>query len=600
MHHEIDREAHHVFELHDLKAPKLSGLSLTLFSTLLDYPILGYPLRKSILRTSGFEAFRHRAVHHLPHSPSIQLPLHFPQPHPPAADPTITAINVLYEALYPSQEARPQRRPSIRDYHDAFRNHRTTPIKVAHVILEQIKRFNQSPYNLNAVIRINEQQTLRHAEASTNRWHHGTPLSVLDGVPFSVKDMLDVVGYSTRCASTFEESDINHDADVVTALREAGMLLIGKCNQDELGIGVRGFSVHTGQTRNPYHVDYVPGGSSAGSAVSVATGLCPVSIATDAGGSVRIPAACNGIFGIKPTFARISTHGRVLTHRDDKDEVSSCLHVGVLASYAEDLALIYHLMAAFAPHRRIPDHDEFQKIPQEIPAAIDMSMSGLRVGICRPWLESSPECGRSAARQVLSHLERAGAVQVPVAIPNLEDIRVSLPIGLMRAAIRALDRAGVYGNGKGGDIGCDPRSKLVMGCEFTESDETHANHVRAKAIAHANEMFKNIDILLLPALGCEVPRVPGNLHTGVVDVGTDSRMMRFMLYANFTGLPACVMPVSKESSGIPCGAQAIAKPWDEQILLKICLWAQKEFGIFPPPSLSCNPLEQKNDDMPDG
>ena len=564
----------------DLSAPILSGISLKLFANFIEYPVLGYYLRQRILKTSGFTAFRERAHLDMSDVQPVEYPLFLPQPPLPRRDPRIEDVNNLFFKLNPKLTDVTSR-PMIRHYYNAYKSKRFTPIEVIQKLLGSIVESNSPPHKLNAVIRVQRSTVLTEAVESTERWDSGNPISVLDGVPFTVKDMIDVKGYPTSASSGFlenEDKPRTEDAESVAALRKLGMIMVGKCNQDELGIGVKGFSMFSGQAFNPHDKNYTPGGSSGGSGIAVAAGLCPVSIASDAGGSVRIPSLCNGIYGIKATFGRISSHGRVLTDRTEDENISPCTHVGPIAGCVQDLILIYHVLSAFGTTRTFPGCELFRHTPQLPPSSVHARVKGLRVGVYKPWLKSASREGIDAVHTFIDELQKAGAIIVPVTIPNLEDIRVSLPVTLMTQCIERLRRAGAYGESKGHGIGFDARGKLAMGREFAEADILRAKVVRAKAMAHASEMFRRVDIVVTPGLGCDVPLLSRNLSTGEVDVGTESKMMKYTVYGNVVGVPCSVVPVGRTGKGVPIGIQMIAGPWREDVLLRTSLWWQRIVG----------------------
>jgi Asp-tRNA(Asn)/Glu-tRNA(Gln) amidotransferase A subunit family amidase len=163
---------------------------------------------------------------------------------------------------------------------------------------------------LRAYIAVNREDVLQQAAAATKRFSTGAPLSILDGIPVAVKDELDMVPYPTTAGTAFlGRHPASSDATVVARLRAAGALLIGKANMHEIGMGVTGLNPIYGTPRNPYATHCHTGGSSSGSAAAVAAGLCPLALAADGGGSIRIPAALCGVVGLKPTYGRVSEHG---------------------------------------------------------------------------------------------------------------------------------------------------------------------------------------------------------------------------------------------------------------------------------------------------
>lgn len=359
------------------------------------------------------------------------------------------------------------------------------------------------------------------------------------------------------------------------------MILVAKSGMDELGLGVRGFSMFAGQVRNPHDRRFVAGGSSGGSAASVAIALCPVSLGSDSGGSIRIPAACCGVYGLKPTFARISTHGRILTDREADAVDPSEICFGPIAVCASDLYLVYYVLAAFAVHRKIAGEPEFEgrvDLCEEGEGVRD-DVSGLRIGVYEPWVRSGSDAGLVVMSGVVDRMVEQGAVQVPVVVPDLEDVRVSLSILLIHTFLTVLRRNGIVGATSNAQLGLDARGKLKVGEMFTEEDVKQAAIVRAKAMEYCvNKLFgeNKIDVLVTPATGIDTPRVADNLVTGSIDVNADSRLMKFAVYANCTGIPACVVPAGKDKNEMPLGVQFMAAPWNERVLLRTCLWAERE------------------------
>eukprot|EP00177_Eucheuma_denticulatum_P008016 GFKZ01014596.1.p1 GENE.GFKZ01014596.1~~GFKZ01014596.1.p1 ORF type:complete len:663 (-),score=68.14 GFKZ01014596.1:977-2839(-) len=603
-----DTVAASVYQLRDLNSPCVSGTLLRILSTLLNQRYLGYPFRLSIFHASGFSSFR---VRHTPPPPQnhptlTPLPFHYPLPsqHP---TPTHPDLDTLFHILNPPTPSDPfsTPRPTIVHFYHAYRHDMLTPLQVARAILDLIPRSNSGissgsdTYGLNAIQLVNRSDLLSQAEASTRRWERGTPLCVLDGVPFTVKVNLDANGYSTHCGSYFDEFPDGHvpDGDAVAALKKAGMILVGKTGMDEVGVGVRGFSMNRGQVRNPHGRRFVPGGSSGGCAASVACGLCPVSIGADAGGSIRIPSACCGVYGIKATFGRLSTRGRALAERGEWDigEIS----VGPIAGCSRDLALMYRLMAGWALQESVNGEGDFEgRVDVCTGLGKAGGVDGLKVGVCKPWVESCEGDGLKYMREVVGRIVQQGGEVVPVVIPDLEDARVSLQILLMRRTLRMLRKKGIWGGSDWGwNLGYDPRAKFKMSEMFTEDDERRAEAVRGRVMEYCvKELFDGfeIDVLVTPALGLDTPAVAENVVTGLVDSNTDSRMMKYMLYANLTGIPGCIVPVGRDGNGMPVAVQFMSRPWEEKKLLDICLWAETEFDTEAHmiPKEVYNPLEE--------
>jgi aspartyl-tRNA(Asn)/glutamyl-tRNA(Gln) amidotransferase subunit A len=185
----------------------------------------------------------------------------------------------------------------------AFRAHTLSPVEAARAVLARIAACEP---RLNAMVLVDEAGALAAAAASTARWQAGAPLGALDGVPATVKDLVDLAGQPTRRGSLVTDpAPRPEDAPSVAALRRAGAVIVGKTTTTEFGWKSPGDCPHTGITRNPWSTAHTPGGSSSGAGAAAAAGYGPLHIGTDAGGSIRIPAAWCGVVGVKPTFGRV-------------------------------------------------------------------------------------------------------------------------------------------------------------------------------------------------------------------------------------------------------------------------------------------------------
>lgn len=411
-------------------------------------------------------------------------------------------------------------------------------------------------------------------QASTERWAAGRPRSVLDGAPFSAKFCIDIAGLPSSGGTRHEFTIATNDAPVVSALRQLGMLPITKSNQDELALGTRGLSQGAGSVRNPHNPLHCPGGSSGGCASAVAAGLVPVSLGSDSGGSVRIPAACCGVFGLKPTFSRISAHGVI--YEPDNGPPSPARSLGVLAARADDLALVYYALAAWAPTPGgVP--------AKPIPTAVLDNVRGLKIGVYDAWNATAWKGARDATENVLNCMQEGGATVKKISIPHLEGIRVANSVSLMRYTIDSLSKSGVYKPSTTNPVlGYGVRMKLAVAREFTADDEIRARVIREEAMKHAAQLFEQVDVIITPTLAIPTPKVPSDVVNGDMDIVTESAMMRFTIYANLTGLPALSFPAGKDDSGLPLGVQAIAGAWNEDVLIRIARWSAQQFDPCVP------------------
>ena len=230
------------YNLRSMKLPYLSGLPLRIVTGLLESPLRTL-LASSLLKSAGISAFRKRR-----HSGTPTMAPLYPAPQQAAADSRIPEKDLPK----PLERTPGFRFDSVRDYSRAYREGRTTPLEVAERLLAAIDGDGKSDRPLNAVIALDREAFLREAAESTERYRKGKPLSMLDGVPVGVKDELDVAGYPTTVGTTFlGRSPAGTDAEAVARFRRLGVLIPGKLNMHEIGIGVTGLNPHYGPTRNP-------------------------------------------------------------------------------------------------------------------------------------------------------------------------------------------------------------------------------------------------------------------------------------------------------------------------------------------------------------
>lgn len=325
------------YDMRHVKAPRLQGKALRAFVALMENQVSRRMLTAKLFKDTGIADFR--GVH--PQAAPTLYPIH---------EVTSGAQTAPAEALDMQALCASTTNPpgfafrTIRDFGEAYRSGATTPAEVAERVIDALYTSDRSAQPLRAFISFNEEDIRAQAKAATARWRAGAPIGPLDGVPVGVKDELDQAGYPTTVGTRFlgRSGAAQQDATAVARLRAAGALLIGKCNMHEIGIGTTGLNPHHGPARNPYDLGRCTGGSSSGSAAAVAAGLCPVALGADGGGSVRLPAALCGVFGLKPTFGRVSESGAAPL-------CWSVAHIGPLAATAHDAALVQALIAGPDP-----------------------------------------------------------------------------------------------------------------------------------------------------------------------------------------------------------------------------------------------------------
>jgi Asp-tRNA(Asn)/Glu-tRNA(Gln) amidotransferase A subunit family amidase len=447
----------------------------------------------------------------------------------------------------------------VHEYAQAYRKGITSPLEVAERVLRAIDAGNHATPPMRAVIAVRSDDVLRQAEAATRRLRQGSPLSFLDGVPFGIKDEVDMVPYATTAGTAFLGAHPSTtDATVVGRLRAAGALLIGKTNMHEIGIGVTGLNPAHGTPRNPYATGHHTGGSSSGSASAVASGLCPVALAADGGGSIRIPAALCGVVGLKPTYGRVSENGAVPL-------CWSVAHIGPIAANVTDAALGYAALAG-------PDPRDPNSLHQPAPSLLDWNkpdLQGVRLGVFTPWFQHADSEVVSVCRRMVDGLRDRGAQVREVSLPGLEAARVAHAITICSEMAQAMS---AHASRHGRDHAHEVRVTLALARALTARDYIKAQRVRTALIQSFRRVFQEVDAVISPTTAIPAPHISeASLDIGVSDLALAAELMRFTTPANLAGLPAISFPAGYTAGGLPIGIQAIGRPWEESLLLRIAL-----------------------------
>jgi aspartyl-tRNA(Asn)/glutamyl-tRNA(Gln) amidotransferase subunit A len=451
---------------------------------------------------------------------------------------------------------------------EAYRRAVTTPDAVVRRSLEEARRLaNQSVYYDVFTARADD-RALVEGRASAARWAAGNPLGELDGVPIAVKEEMDVEGLPTRLGTSFmPHVPAARDAVIVSRLRRAGAIVIGQTPMTEYGLSPLGVNAHRSMPRNAFDAGRLAGGSSTGSAVAVALGLAPLALGADGGGSIRVPAAHNGIFGLKPTYGRISCTGH------GSPGGTSVVHFGPLSASTRELATSLELMAG-------PDPADRATLPAPVLSpgqatdALGRGVKGLRLGVPeREWADAHEDVA-GAGRAALSALEKSGAEIVPVDIPlALHAAAIGyLTIAVEgRAALRAVEAA--HGN----ELGLDLRLFLANVDAFPSDDYVDAQRLREKLRTEVQEVLRNVDAIALPTTKTVAPAVTdAEARSGFVDTEALNGACRFAFLANLTGLPAGTAPVGRDRNGLPVGLQIVGDAWDEPCVLQVLAELERE------------------------
>jgi aspartyl-tRNA(Asn)/glutamyl-tRNA(Gln) amidotransferase subunit A len=408
--------------------------------------------------------------------------------------------------------------------------------------------------DLNAFISVFEERAIAEARAADRALVQGRSRGALHGIPISLKDLIDVEGTCTTAASRVRAGHVAAaDATVTTRLREAGAVIVGKCNLHEFAFGTTSEDTAFGPVRNPADTTRSAGGSSGGSAVSLVARMALASIGTDTGGSIRIPAAACGCVGLKPTWGEVPLDGVVPLSR-------SLDHVGPLVRSVADAWIV---LAALKGQGLDLAHADLGKA----------SVRGIRIGVPRRYFfDLLDDEVRARTEAALERLRAAGATIVEVDIPSADDIQsIYLHIVLPEAAeyhARTLDTCPeLYTPAI--------RLRLELGRYVLAEDYVRAQRGREVLRRDVTAALEACYVLALPSL--PIPAPPLGLATASIGGRTESvrnLMLRMTQLFNLTGHPAISIPSGTTANGLPCGLQLVGRHGRTEDLLRAALAAE--------------------------
>ena len=549
------------YDLTSLELPRLHGRTLSLFAGSLDNAVVRSVLLGKLLKDGGITSLRETSVT----EPPTYYPLNLEEARAAEARVAYNPADLETAVL-----AAPNPTPfaSIADYARAYRDGTLTPVDVAERIIAAIATSDSGDQPLRAFRAVERADVQKQAQASVQRFREGRPLSILDGVPIAVKDEVDMVPYATTVGTSFMgQTPAATDSTVVARLRAAGALLIGKTNMHEIGINPDGFNEHYGTIRNPYDLSRHAGGSSGGSAAAVAAGLCPAAIGADGGGSIRIPAALNGIVGLKATFSRVSEFGAApLTW--------TMGHLGPIAATVSDAALVYACIAGSDPRDELTANQPAVSLD----GWDSTDLSGITVGIYPPWFEHASFPVVDGCRTAMDIIAEAGAKIVEIEILGLEEMRIAQAATILAEMATAM---APWYDKHWSDLSPSTRINLTVGRSLSAADYLQAQRIRTRAVNTFRNVYSQVDVVLSPASAVTAPIILN--EAGWTDLGTVTELMRFVVPGNLIGLPAIAFPVGYDETGLPVGMQAMGRPWDEHLLLRVATVVEQSVVRQRPP-----------------
>jgi aspartyl-tRNA(Asn)/glutamyl-tRNA(Gln) amidotransferase subunit A len=436
-----------------------------------------------------------------------------------------------------------------------------SPTELTQALLQRIEQLQPK---LHAFIRLDAEAAMDAARTSEAELRAGRSRGPLHGIPVGIKDIIDVAGLPTTAHSKILVGNVaKHDAACVSQLREAGAIILGKLSTHEFAIGGPSFDLPFPPARNPWNTRHHPGGSSSGSGAGVASGMFPLALGTDTGGSVRNPASVCGIVGLKPTYGLVSRRG-VFPLSFTLD------HVGPLTRTVADNALLLDALAGHDPS----DPGSAQTNAHHFGRLLDRGVAGIRVGFVRHFHETDmpahPDV-TAALEDVERILEAEGALVETVTLPKLSEFA-----GINRVILcsEAWSIHAPWLRERPGDYGALARRRLLPGAFMTAGDYVGAQRRRAQLIAAVNDKLRDYDVLM-----CASSMDPASeIEDAAETARTYPRQARAPF--NVTGHPALAMMSGLSGNGLPVSVQFVGRYFEDATVLRVAAAYEKAAGWY--------------------
>ena len=438
-----------------------------------------------------------------------------------------------------------------------------TALSVTEAALARIARHDTV---LNAFTDVTAERARAKARAIDAALAAGKTVGPLAGVPFAVKNLFDVKGLATRAGSKINRDlpAASRDATLIERLEAAGAVLVGALNMGEYAYDFTGENVHDGPSRNPHDPTRMSGGSSGGSGSAVGAALVPIALGSDTNGSIRVPSSFCGIFGLKPTYGRLS-RARSFPF------VASFDHLGPFARNVTDLALAYDAMQG-------PDADDAActtRAIEPVTPLVGQGVDGLRIALAGGYFQQNLfEEGRQAVARVAKALDVTRTVELPEAARARAAAYV---ISTVEGASLHLDRLRQRPN----DFDPAVRDRLIAGAMIPAPFVDRAQKFRRWYRAQVAELFKTVDVIIAPATPCVAPKLgQATFVLDGVELPVRANIGIHTQPISFIGLPVVAVPIPLQP--MPIGVQIIAAPWREDIALRVAR-ALEQTGVAAAP-----------------
>ena len=433
-----------------------------------------------------------------------------------------------------------------------------TEISARATTIAALARIEANDGRINAFTDVTASRALARADAVDEGVKAGKALP-LAGVPFAVKNLFDLKGVVTRAGSKINRDNppATVDAILVERLEAAGAICVGALNMGEYAYDFTGENAHDGAAHNPHDLAHMTGGSSSGSAAAVAAGMVPLTLASDTNGSIRVPSSLCGLFGLKPTYGRLS-RSRTFPF------VHSLDHLGPLARSVEDLALSYDAMQGFDG-----DDPAMVKRPLEaISGRLERGFAGLRIAVTDGYFSGEAEVG-----EMMALATKTLGVERRISLPDVPSARaaaflITMAEGASLHAERLRTRAQ--------DFDPDVRDRLLAGALLPAGWIERAQKYRRAFQEQVLALFGEVDAILAPSTPMRAPKIGQKTALfGGVEMPVRPNLGIFTQPFSFIGLPVAAVPIAVPGQRLPLGLQVIAAPWREDVALRVARQLEK-------------------------
>ena len=461
---------------------------------------------------------------------------------------------------------------TIHEASDKLRRREFSSVELTAAVFERIAATDDK---VRAYLTLAHDQAIEQAKSADEKLKSGANPAPLLGIPIAVKDNFLTRGLRTTCASRILGDFIPpYNGSTVERLLSAGAVIVGKTNLDEFAMGSSAENSAFFPTHNPWNLDRIPGGSSGGSAAAVAADLCIAALGTDTGGSIRQPAACCGVVGLKPSYGRVSRYGIIAF-------ASSMDQVGPLTKDVRDSAL---LLQAIAGHDPADSTSANQSVP-DYSAALNGNIRGLRIGISKEYFVPGMQpLVYKAVQDAIRELGKNGAVIVDIALPYTEyAVAVYYIIATAEASSNlarydgmrfghradAKDLTDTYMISRDEGFGAEVKRRIMLGTYVLSAGYYDAYYLKAQRVRTLikndfDEAFKRCDVILTPTAPTTAFKIGEKIQDPLQMYLSDI----FTISINLAGLPAISLPCGFDGENLPIGLQIIGKHFDETTVLR--------------------------------